>query len=113
VYVTGAGALAARYVLHAVTMEYPGEAADLASVRQALRNIVAEARRLGLRRLALPALGTGVGGLDKQAVARIYAEELASLDDLEVTVVDRDRTFTDALLAALATRADADAGASR
>lgn len=97
VYVTGAGRLPARWVLHAVTMVQPAEPADLDSVRRCVREVVRTARRLGARTVAMPALGTGVGGLAKEDVARVYAEELRHVDDLDIVVCDVDGVFTGAL----------------
>ncbi len=73
---TGAGRLPARYVIHAVTM---GQ--DLATSEQAIRAATQSALRLaeqlGLRSVALPALGTGVGGFPLDRAARAMLEETA------------------------------------
>lgn len=73
---TGAGRLPARYVIHAVTM---GQ--DLAtsepSIRAATRSALRLADHLGLRSVALPALGTGVGGFPLDQAARAMLEETA------------------------------------
>src|SRR3712207_6801143 len=68
--VTNAGALKARYVIHAAAM---GQ--DLSTnaelIRQATRNSFARAAELGVTSLALPALGTGVGGFSVNEAARV------------------------------------------
>ncbi len=73
---TGAGQLSARYVIHAVTM---GQ--DLVTsepyVRAATRSALRVAARLGLRSVALPALGTGVGGFPLDRAAAVMLEEAA------------------------------------
>jgi len=72
--VTGAGALAARFVIHAATMP-PGGVASEASVRAAMRSALAAARERGVRSLAVPALGAGVAGFSLQRCAEILLEE--------------------------------------
>jgi O-acetyl-ADP-ribose deacetylase (regulator of RNase III) len=84
--VTTAGALPARYVIHAATM---GE--DLVTspgaVREATASALERARERGLVSIALPALGTGVGGLrfdhcatEMVAAAREHARRGTSLE---------------------------------
>lgn len=74
---TGAGRLPARYVIHAVTM---GQ--DLATserdIRAATRSALRLADRLGLRSVALPALGTGVGGFPLTRAAAAMLTEIAA-----------------------------------
>lgn len=72
--VTGAGALPARWVIHAAAIE-PGGAASEASVRAAVRRSFELANELGCRTLALPAIGAGVGGFALQRCAEVLLEE--------------------------------------
>ncbi len=69
---TGAGRLPARYVIHAVTMGQDLVTSER-DIRAATRSALRLADRLGLRSVALPALGTGVGGfpLDRAAAAML------------------------------------------
>ncbi len=71
--VTPAGRLAARVVIHAVSLERDrrtsGPAID-AAARGALRR----AAELGLVSIAFPALGTGIGGFPLDDAARIAVE---------------------------------------
>jgi O-acetyl-ADP-ribose deacetylase (regulator of RNase III) len=73
--VTGGGTLPARYVIHAAAM---GQ--DLITtaelIRQATRNSVARATELGVTSLALPALGTGVGGFSVHEAARVMIDAI-------------------------------------
>jgi O-acetyl-ADP-ribose deacetylase (regulator of RNase III) len=71
---TGAGRLPARFVIHAAGMP-PGGQASEASVRSALRRSLELARDRGLRSVAVPALGAGVGGLSLRRCAEILVEE--------------------------------------
>ena len=73
---TGAGQLAARYVIHAAAM---GQdlVADAVKVRAATRNSLLRAEELGLASIAFPALGTGVGGFSKAEAAEVMVGEVA------------------------------------
>jgi O-acetyl-ADP-ribose deacetylase (regulator of RNase III) len=64
VFVTSAGNLRAKYVLHAITIG-PGsdEIEPDAIVRQAVQRVMRLAPLLGCRSIALPAIGTGVAGI--------------------------------------------------
>jgi O-acetyl-ADP-ribose deacetylase len=71
--VTGGGTLQARYVIHAAAMGQDLTTnADL--IRQATRNSFRRAAELGVTSLALPALGTGVGGFSVHEAARVMID---------------------------------------
>ena len=72
---TTAGALPARFVIHAATMELGGPtSADV--IRRATAATLSKAEELGARSLALVAFGTGVGGFPVDEAARIEVEEV-------------------------------------
>ncbi|MEE8472673.1 MAG: macro domain-containing protein [Dehalococcoidia bacterium] len=73
--VTGAGKLKAKYVIHAAVMGMDFHT-DAEKVRSATRNTMKRARELGIKSLAFPALGTGVGGFPLDECARIMVEEI-------------------------------------
>jgi O-acetyl-ADP-ribose deacetylase (regulator of RNase III) len=75
--VTGAGALPARYVIHAAAMGQDLQT-DEAKVRKATRNSLARARELGIGSIAFPALGTGVGGCPPDVAADAMISECES-----------------------------------
>jgi len=82
---TGAGKLAVSYVIHAAVLG--AEPASYDSVRRATRAALALARRHGMQTVAFPLLGTGVGGLDREEVARIMLQQFKNApDDIEVTL---------------------------
>lgn len=83
--VTGAGALPARFVIHAAGMP-PGGAADEDSVRHATRRSFELARERGLRTIAVPAIGAGVGGFPPQRCAEVLVEEARAHLDGETTL---------------------------
>jgi O-acetyl-ADP-ribose deacetylase len=76
--VTGGGSLKARYVIHAAAMGQDLVTnADL--IRHATTNSLQRATDLGLRSVALPALGTGVGGFSVDEAARVMIDAACTL----------------------------------
>ena len=71
---TTAGAMPARWVIHAATME-PGGPTSADIIRRATASTLARADELGARSLALVAFGTGVGGFPLAEAAEIEVEE--------------------------------------
>lgn len=69
----------AEWIFHAATMPEGGEASEQ-GVRKATRNVLDRAESRGIQTLALPALGTGAGGLDTEDGARAIAETVADHD---------------------------------
>jgi O-acetyl-ADP-ribose deacetylase len=87
---TGAGRLAARWVIHGAAMG-PDLRTDEELVRRTTRRCLEVADELGARSLALPAFGTGVGGLAVDVCARamvdvVTAYEPQSLEEVSVAV---------------------------
>ena len=74
VAVTGGGELPARYVIHAATMA-PGGAATEEAISASLRRALAAAAARGCRSVAVPALGTGVGGFSVRRCAELLLRE--------------------------------------
>lgn len=73
--VTGAGKLKAKYVIHAAVMGQDLRT-DADKIRQATRNSLLRAEELGIKSIAFPALGTGVGGFPLAECAQIMLEEV-------------------------------------
>jgi O-acetyl-ADP-ribose deacetylase len=72
---TTAGAMPARWVIHAATMELGGPtSADI--IRRATAATLWKAEELNVRSLALVAFGTGVGGFPIDTAAEIEADEV-------------------------------------
>ncbi|MGI9592086.1 MAG: macro domain-containing protein [Myxococcota bacterium] len=72
--VTGAGELAARFVIHAAGMA-PGGQASEDSVRSSVRCSLELARERGCTSIAIPAIGAGIGGFSAQRCAEVLLEE--------------------------------------
>jgi O-acetyl-ADP-ribose deacetylase len=75
--VTDAGALAARWVIHAVSLDHQRRT-SAEVIERAIRSAMTRARELGVETLAIPALGTGVGGFPLDEAARITVETVRS-----------------------------------
>jgi O-acetyl-ADP-ribose deacetylase len=75
--ITSAGKLKARHVIHAASMELGGH-----TTTQALRSSTAHALRIaaenGLRTVAFPAVGTGIGGFPLSECADIMLREVVA-----------------------------------
>src|SRR5919202_1221226 len=72
---TTAGAMPARWVIHAATMELGGPtSAEI--IERATRSTLDKAEELGARSLALVAFGTGVGRFPLDEAARLMVEEV-------------------------------------
>ena len=73
---TSAGKLRYALIVHAPTMAHPGEAIPVENVRRATRAALLLADQKGVRALALPGMGTGVGGVPAGEAARVMIEEI-------------------------------------
>jgi O-acetyl-ADP-ribose deacetylase (regulator of RNase III) len=74
--VTTAGRLWAKYIIHAPTMEEPGTIVGVENARRAARAALIAAALRGFDVIAIPGLGTGLGGLDPGEAARAMVDEL-------------------------------------
>lgn len=75
--VTGAGDLRARHVVHAAVMGQDLRT-DLPTVAATTRSVLELAAGMRLGSLAMPLLGTGVGGLSLEDVASTMARQVAA-----------------------------------
>jgi O-acetyl-ADP-ribose deacetylase (regulator of RNase III) len=80
--VTGAGTLAARAVIHAVSLDRSRRTSSEA-IERAVRNAMARAREIGAASIAFPALGTGVGGFPLDEAAAITVDTVR--DELDAS----------------------------
>lgn len=93
VYVTKAGTLPYKNIVHLVTMKQPGGNTSYNIIRKCLQNLIILCKAHGITKIALPALGTGIGGLHKDIVASIFIENLNIVPDIEFHIVDIDDEF--------------------
>jgi O-acetyl-ADP-ribose deacetylase (regulator of RNase III) len=84
--VTPAGRLAAKAVIHAVSLDRDRRT-TAAIIDQAVRSAIARAREIRAVSVAFPAMGTGVGGFPLDEAARVTVravrEELAASPTIE------------------------------
>lgn len=87
--VTHAGRLAARFIIHAVSLDRDRRTSG-PTIEAAVRSTMARARELDVRTIAFPALGTGVGGFPLDEAARITVgtvrDELSRSPGIEVVI---------------------------
>lgn len=74
--VTTGGNLYAKHVIHAPTMEQPGSKVGVENVRRATRAALIAAARRSFEVIAIPGMGTGLGGVDPSDAARAIVDEL-------------------------------------
>lgn len=87
---TTAGKLKSKYIIHAPTMERPAMRIDVSNVRKAVKAALELAKDLGIKRIAFPGMGTGVGGVSYEEAAHAmmdiikdfkkYFEEILLID---------------------------------
>ena len=112
--VTPAGRLAARAVIHAVSLDR-NRRTSAETIDRAVRSAMARARELRITSIAFPAMGTGVGGfpLDEAArvVVRAVRDEVTRSPQIDhVTFAMRGAAAYEAFQAALAAEQQAAAG---
>jgi O-acetyl-ADP-ribose deacetylase (regulator of RNase III) len=87
--VTGAGALACRYVIHAASLG-PDRRTTHESIASATRAAIAHAEQLNCDSVAFPALGTGVGGFPleeaAEAMVSVVRDELSRTKRLQLVI---------------------------
>lgn len=72
--ITGAGALTASYVIHAVAPKYSGKPQDAQLLRSAYVNALARAEEVKAKSIAFPSLGTGIYGYPIKEAATIAVD---------------------------------------
>jgi len=83
---TTGGRLRARYVIHAPTMTRPAMPTDKENIKKATRAALECARQAGVKTVAFPGMGTGVGGLNPEDAAEAMVEEIKKHVDAGTTI---------------------------
>ncbi len=101
---TGAGSLPNLFVIHAPTVDEPAGASSTDMIKAAVSAALAEAERVEARTIAIPGMGTGVGGVPFGEAARavvegICAHETKGISD--IILIDRDEKMAEAFVEAL------------
>lgn len=86
-----------KAIVHAVTMYEPTGYTNVAICRQALVQAITLAVKNNYKSIGIPALGTGVGGLDKREIADMMVTTLMHFDNLlDINIMDIDEEFVNA-----------------
>lgn len=80
--ITGAGRLPVKYVIHAAAMG--DEPVSERSIRDSTLASLRLAVQHGVKRIAFPILGSGIGGFDFRRAAEIMLEAVRSSPDAEI-----------------------------
>jgi len=86
--ITGAGYLRAEYVIHAAAMQ-PGGTVNRVSLEASTKNSLIKATENGVRTLAFPAIGTGVGGFPLEQCAKIMMDVVLKYLSEERTSIEK------------------------
>src|SRR3989338_1104015 len=89
---TTAGKLRCKHVIHAPTMEQPASLIDVGNVKEATRAALECADENNLKRIAIPGMGTGVGGVPRDNAANAMIGVIVNFEGKsleEVILVDR------------------------
>ncbi len=78
---TTGGNLKAKHVIHATTMTEPAQRIGVDNVRRATAAALECAERNGLKSIAFPGMGTGVGGVRPGEAARAMVEEIQGFSE--------------------------------
>lgn len=76
IFITSAPNLSTKYIIHAVTMRFPGSKSRINTIEKLLPKIIEAAENYNWNTVAIPLLGTGTGRLSYFSVYRIYQEYL-------------------------------------
>ncbi|MBN2052108.1 macro domain-containing protein [Candidatus Woesearchaeota archaeon] len=102
--ITSAGDLVCHKIIHAPTMHNPGERTDAHKVFCAAKAALELADNEGFRSIAIPGMGTGVGGLNKPEAASAMMKAINDIKfhNIEkIMLMDIDDDMVDAFNKAL------------
>ena len=88
VFDTGEKLINPRYIINFPTKRHWRGASRIADIESGLDALAAEIRRHKIQSLAIPPLGSGLGGLDWSQVRPLIETALQSLDDVQVIVYE-------------------------
>lgn len=87
VFDTG-GLVKPNFIINFPTKNHWKRSSTIAFIRDGLDDLVKTVRRLGIRSIAVPALGCGNGGLDWNEVRPFIVDAFAPLPDVEVRLFE-------------------------
>jgi O-acetyl-ADP-ribose deacetylase (regulator of RNase III) len=88
---TISGSLPCRYVIHAPTMKRPAMRIDIENVKLATRAALETGIKLNLKSIAIPGMGTGVGGVQVDKAAEVIVSLAKEYEDKfeKIFLIDR------------------------
>ena len=101
---TEAGDLPNLFVIHAPTVDKPAGSSSPELITAAVSAALAEAERVEAQTVAIPGMGTGVGGVDLGDAARAVIEAICAhgtKDISDIILIDRDERMAEAFVKAL------------
>lgn len=102
--VTEAGALPNLFVIHAPTVDEPAGSSSPEMIEAAVSAALAEAEKTELQTIAIPGMGTGVGGVPFEDAARAVVSAICSHETKgisDIILIDRDERMAEAFVKAL------------
>ena len=78
---TSAGNLQNKYIIHAPTMRKPAMQIDIENVKLATKAAFKLAEKIKIKSIAIPGMGTGVGGVSHEQAAKAIIEIAKEFDD--------------------------------
>ena len=77
-----------RYIINFPTKRHWRGKARIEDIEAGLRALAQEVKQRNIRSIALPPLGTGLGGLKWQKVRRLIEKELGQLEDVRIVIFE-------------------------
>lgn len=104
--ITSAGRFRHKFkgIIHAPTMERPAMTIPPQNVYKATKGALEEADKMGFTTIAMPGMGTGVGGVDKQTAAELMIKAIKEFNPKnlkKVILVDINEDMVEAFKKAL------------
>lgn len=87
-FVTSNGLLGPQWIVNFPTKRHWRHPSRMVDIELGLNDLVSQIERLGIRSVALPPLGCGLGGLDWRVVREVIERKLASLPDVRFRVYE-------------------------
>ncbi len=95
---TTSGDLRCDAIIHAPVMRNPSETTDTHKIEQAIRAALELAEEMEMKKLAIPGIGTGVGGVKPEESAEVMIKVLKEFNDKfeKITLIDIDEEMCQA-----------------
>lgn len=90
-----------RWIVNFPTKRHWRDTSRLEDIASGLSALIADVKRLGIRSIALPALGCGLGGLDWAVVRPLIEEAFSALPDVRVLLFEPSDAWIAPMSAAL------------